>query len=305
MGSHQIGYTVVSAMDNPAPYIDPPPPDSVTARVNGARLSVLGWGRAILLQLAHPLVAAGVGEHSNFRGSILAPAARLHGTVRAMLAFTFGSPAEATAAASHINRIHDRVHGRLSNGAGSFPAGTPYSAHDPALLLWVHVTLLESMPLAYSRFVAPLDDDAVGAYCRESRRGAALVGIDPATVPDSMDSLRAMLTRIASEQLHVTPTARALAHSIVHPPLGSLLGPISQMHRITTIGLLPEHIRQAYDFEWTAEDERLLERWTGRLRAFARRAPPALTHWSAARRRRRSGVPDNSELARREGMLRR
>ena len=94
-----------------------------TMAVNGERVAILGWGRAILLQLAHPLVAAGVHEHSRFRGSLVAPVARLHGTIRAMLAFSFGSQEQAAQAAAIINGIHDRVHGRLPHAAGPFPAG--------------------------------------------------------------------------------------------------------------------------------------------------------------------------------------
>jgi uncharacterized protein (DUF2236 family) len=129
---------------------------TVTARINGERLAVLGWGRAILLQLAHPLVAAGVAEHSTFRSRPAARVLRLHATIKAMLALTFGPPAEQQAAIDRINGIHDRVHGVLSEAAGRFPSGTRYSACDPVLLVWVDATLRESMPLAYERFVGPL-----------------------------------------------------------------------------------------------------------------------------------------------------
>ena len=99
-----------------------------------------GWGRAILLQIAHPLVAQGVADHSGFASERWARVGRLKRTIGAMLALTFGTHEESTEAAAAINRIHDRVHGRLPQPAGAFASGFPYSAHDPALLAWVHVT---------------------------------------------------------------------------------------------------------------------------------------------------------------------
>jgi uncharacterized protein (DUF2236 family) len=253
-----------------------------TIAVNGERLSVLGWGRAILLQFAHPLIAAGVYEHSRFRGSIVAPFSRLHGTIRAMLAFSFGDQEQATAAAAIINGIHDRVHGHLPYTAGPFPAGTAYSAHDPQLLLWVHLTLLESMPLAYTRFVGPLDDEAIGGYCRDSRRAATLLGIPPSSVPSSREELEHALCGYQS-QLSVTDTARELAHAIVTPPVSHRL-PGFGLHRLATIGLLPPAMREVYGLPWTEDDEQALARWTLRLRAYSRRAPAIVRRWRAARR---------------------
>jgi uncharacterized protein (DUF2236 family) len=283
MRSHQIVFTVVTSMDNQHEPAQPRP--TATVAINGARMSVLGWGRAILLQLAHPLVAAGVAEHSSFRESRWSPAARLHGTVRAMLAFSFGSAADVDRAAAHINGIHDRVNGRLRTAVGIFPAGHPYTAHDPALLLWVHVTLLDSMPLAYEQLVAPLGDEDVAAYCRESARGAPQLGIDPAAIPTSRAELRAHMDRVmASGVLHVGDEARALARAILRPPFGRLVPPIAHLHRLTTVGWLPPSIRDAYGLPWSDADARALDSWVARLRTISRRAPRAVTHWKAARK---------------------
>src|SRR5215471_3130354 len=96
-----------------------------------------GWGRAILLQLAHPLVAQGVSDHSGFRGERWGRLHRLDRTLRAMLALTFGSDQEAEAAAKGILAIHRRVHGELSSADGAFPERARYTAEDPVLLTWV------------------------------------------------------------------------------------------------------------------------------------------------------------------------
>lgn len=103
---------------------------TVSERINAERIGLAGWSRAILLQLAHPLVAAGVAEHSRFREGPLRAAMRLHHTVRAMTRLTFGTPAEYDAALQGILRIHRRVHGRLQTAVGPFPAGTSYTPSD-------------------------------------------------------------------------------------------------------------------------------------------------------------------------------
>ena len=137
----------------------------VAFRVNGERLVILGWSRAILLQLAHPLIAAGVFDHSGFRASPMAAIGRLYHTTRAMLAITFGDEPRRSAAIDGIRRIHTRVHGTLPDPVGPFPVGTPYSAEDPALLLWVHATLIESIVITYQHLVGPLSADERDAYC--------------------------------------------------------------------------------------------------------------------------------------------
>ncbi len=139
-------------------------------RVNAERLALLGWGRAMLLQLAHPLVAAGVAEHSSFRGGPAANVRRLRSTVRAMLDLSFGTPEDMRRAVGHINAIHDRVSGTLREAAGRFPAGTPYTASDPDLLVWVDATVRDSMLLAYGLFVGPLlESDRIQVLGRGGR----------------------------------------------------------------------------------------------------------------------------------------
>src|SRR5918996_636020 len=89
------------------------------------------WGPAILLQLAHPLVACGVADHSVFRAERWGRTRRFHRTLEAMLRLSFGTEREASLGVARVNAIHDRVHGELDEPAGVFPAGTAYSAHDP------------------------------------------------------------------------------------------------------------------------------------------------------------------------------
>ena len=151
---------------------------------------LLAWGPAILLQFAHPLVARGVADHSAFRTERWGRARRLHRTLEAMLQLCFGTEREALAAAARINAIHDRVHGRLSHAAGIFPKGTPYSAHDPALLAWVHATLLEMNLRVYELFVAPLRVEDKDRCCVEASSIEGLFGIPEGHLPRSVSELQ-------------------------------------------------------------------------------------------------------------------
>lgn len=272
------------------PAAEHPPairPDDVAWRVNAERLVLLGWGRAILLQLAHPLVAAGVADHSTFQRSRYASLRRLHDTVQAALSLTFGTPDEADRSARGINRIHDRVHGRLPSAVGHFPAGAAYSAHDPELLTWVELTLLDSLPLAYELFVGELSREEKDVWVQQARRTVHRLGLPPERLPDSFDALQqAVADRLASGDIVVGETARRLAHTVLHPPLGWLVWPWARLNRLATIGRLPPAVREGYGLRWTAADERALQRGARWCRAAARRTPRVIRHWRASRRRR-------------------
>ena len=168
-------------------------------RVNAERLALLGWGRAVLLQLAHPLVAAGVAEHSSFRGGPAANVKRLHSTVRAMLDLSFGTPEDVRRAVGHINAIHDRVNGTLREAAGRFCAGTPYTANDPDLLVWVDATVRDSMLLAYELFVGPLSAGDRDRYWVEGEDITTALRV-PAERPHSIaESVQSLLCRDARQ----------------------------------------------------------------------------------------------------------
>jgi uncharacterized protein (DUF2236 family) len=255
----------------------------ISVRINAERVVLLGWSRAILLQLAHPLVAAGVDEHSTFRGGRLTAALRLHQTVRAMLSLTFGSGSQRQATLDHINIIHRRVNGRLPEAAGPFPAGTPYSAEDPALLLWVHATLLESIAIVYEMLIAPLTATERDDYCREAEPIVQALGAREG-VPRSWHELRAYMDRMyASGEIAVSRQARDLADAVLAPPLGWTLGPAARINWLFTVGLLPPYVREQYGFAWSERDQRALERWTtviGRTRVLL---PDAMALWKEAR----------------------
>lgn len=266
-------------------------PDSITWTINSEILVVAGWGRAILLQLAHPLVAAGVNQHSTFRGSLLTSFRRLGSTISAMLSLTFGDEDAMTAAAAGINRIHDRVSGRLEGGpAGAFPSGERYSAHDPELLRWVHATLLDSIPQSYELLVRPLTLQERDRYCAEAAIMEPLLGIPPGLLPRTSAELDAyMQEMIGSGRIAVTAESRALADAILSPPGWWLLWPAFRPMQLMTIGLLPTAIREAYGFRWGPREARSLQRWIRLLRVVRRGLPRVAREWPSARRGIRGG----------------
>jgi uncharacterized protein (DUF2236 family) len=132
------------------------PRPAVAWKIQREVVLLVGWGRAILLQLAHPLVAQGVADHGAFLTEQRGRWRRLYRRLDAMLRLSFGTPEDAARVVRAINAIHRGVPGRLPEAAGIFPAGTVYSARDPHLLRWVHATLLDSFLLTYELYVGPL-----------------------------------------------------------------------------------------------------------------------------------------------------
>ena len=265
-------------------------PRSVARRVNGERLAVLGWGRAVLLQFAHPLVAAGVAEHSDFRSSPRDKVERFGRTLRAMLALTFGSPADAERAARAIDAIHGRVNGRLPEAVGVFPAGTPYSARDPDLLRWVHATLLESTLLAYTALVGPLSRAEQDRYCAETAWIGPLLGAPAELVPRDTTQLRAYLAGMyASGQIVVGPTGRMLGRALFESepgPAGLVDLPLRLSYGLVTAGFLTPTLRAAYGFRWSRAHAVAFLALSRASRAIVPRLPDRARRWPEARARR-------------------
>jgi uncharacterized protein (DUF2236 family) len=261
------------------------PAGQLSREINAERLVLLGWARAILLQLAHPLIAAGIAEHSTFRSGRLTAASRLHQTIRAMLALTFGDEGARLVVIDRIRGIHRRVHGTLPVAAGRFAVRTPYSAEDPDLLLWVHATLLDSIPLVFDRLVRPLTADERDRYCAEAAWLAVALGARDAEVPRTWKALRAYLeATYVSGSIAVSPQARELADAVLAPPMSGFIAPVAWANQIVTVGLLPDQIRAQYGFGWSPGRDSALTRTLHTLAAVRRIIPLWLAYWPEARR---------------------
>lgn len=262
----------------------------VVRRVNAERVLLLGWGRAILMQLAHPLVAAGVDEHSRFHRERYGGLHRLRSTLDAMLALTYETP-DAPRAARRINAIHDRVHGTLREATPAFPAGTPYSAHDPDLLRWVHATLIDSFLLIYQRFVAPLTPEEEDIYCFGAHVMESVLGAPEGYFPRSRAALDAYLDRmLSSGEIHVTDTARRLGRLILWPDAPLPLRPGGVVTRLVTVGTLPPSIRAGYRLGWTEREARALRLLAWTSRHTLPLVPSPLRLWPVARRAHPVGI---------------
>src|SRR5688500_1126117 len=252
-----------------------PGPGSVTWKINREMIVIAGWGRAVLMQLAHPAIAAGIHDHSSaLRGGFLSGFKRLHSTVGAMLSLTFGDTEQMISAAAGINTIHDRVKGRT------------YSAHDPNLQRWVHATLLESIPLTYEALVGPLTPRERDQYFTEAAIMEPLLAMPAGWLPRNSAQLDAyMRDMLAGGSIVVTDTSRKLARAVLYPPKWYLAWPLLRPMQLLTIGSLPPSIREAYGFEWRARDARAFARWTTFIRTLLRVLPSFAHEWPMARQR--------------------
>jgi uncharacterized protein (DUF2236 family) len=276
--------------------------DGAYARVNRETALLLAGPRALLLQLAHPLVAAGVAAHSGFESD---PLQRLRRTLDVVLRIAFGSEADARAAAAEVEAVHRRVHGRLRSATRAFPAGTPYDARDPELALWVHATLVDSALLGYESFVAPLDTVAREAYWQESKRMAGFFHVPEALLPGRhADFVAWWEGMLAGPVLEPTPEARRLADVVLHPPLRLVPAWLADVRlprlagdaaSFLTLALLPAPIRERFGWRLGSAQAAAF----GVARAALRRAVPLLPErvrvWprarAAARAERGQAVP--------------
>jgi uncharacterized protein (DUF2236 family) len=257
-------------------------PESVIRMVGNSPVTpFLGGGAAVLLQVAHPLVAAGVAEHSDFRRDLWS---RLMRTLRALYLITYGSKAEADAIGAAVRMAHARVRGETTTALGSFPAGTPYSAADPELMLWVHATLVEVSLSSYQRYERALAAEEQEAYYREMAVVAQIFGTPAAVIPGTLPEFRDYFdAQIAGSVIEVTPPAREIAAVILDAPLPALMRFITPAHRMATGAHLPPRLRDEYGLSQSRRNTLMLPlaarsikltAWP-LLRATTRLSPPA------------------------------
>ncbi len=217
-------------------------PGSVTWRVQADPSMALAGLRALLLQAVHPLAMAGVAQHSDFRGD---PWGRLFRTAEYVAVTTFGTTREAERAGARVRGIHGRL-------AGIEPeTGQAYRVSDPVLLRWVHCCEVESFLSTAVRCGMRLSREEQDAFYDEQRRSAALVGVDPATVPGSVAAMAAYFEGMR-EQVHVTAEARRAARFILFPPMpatvayGTPARPAWAALATASFAMLPRWARRAY-----------------------------------------------------------
>lgn len=276
-------------------------PGSEAWRLNREAALLLGAGpRALLLQLAHPLVAEGVAAHSDFRAD---PWARLAGTLRSYLRIVYGTVPTARAELERLQRLHGGVSGPSRDPAAARLAPS-YAALDPELGLWVHATLVDSTMVTAHAWAGPLPQSRRRRFYDETLPVARLLGIPGRILPPDVDAFDAYVAAMLGPvgPVHPTATARELAHAVLHPPLAPLvergalaarLGPLARPLAaalgslppdaaswllLPSVGLLPPATRAEYGLAW-GRPERLVAAWLATAWRAWRPVLPAALRW--------------------------
>ena len=220
---------------------------SMLRRIHRERALALSGPRALLMQAAHPLAVSGLLAHST---SVDDPYDRLARTAQVMGTIGFGERADANRVTRGVRAMHRRVSGTLREEVGPYPAGTPYRADDPDLLMWVLFTLVDSGLVVYRTYVGSLSREEQADYWKDYRVVGRLFGLRaadmPRTLADLDDYRRSMLE---GDRLFVTDWARERARAIVlEPPVPWMAQPLLETVNFITIALLPDRIRRDYGF---------------------------------------------------------
>jgi uncharacterized protein (DUF2236 family) len=236
----------------------PFPGDCAVRRMHNEGVLLLGGGRALLLQIAHPAVAAGVADHSNYNAERWR---RLLRTLRPMHEIVFGTRAQALAAVRGIHHIHKRV------------TGPGYDARDPALLLWVLATLIDTSLVMRERFIGPLTAEEAEAYYQDMCRLGQLLEVPAEELPADLASFRTYFDETLAS-LQVSEAGRGIARELLKltPTSWPAIAPL----RLLTAGLLPESLREQFGLGWGGKREATLRAVQALSRAVVPRLPRRL-----------------------------
>jgi len=239
-------------------------PGSITWRVNRESAVFLGAGRAALLQLAHPWVAAALAQHSTLLHDAVG---RFHSTFRVIYTMLFGTRAQATEASRQLYQLHTGIRGELPHAVGPYPQGEHYEANEVAALRWVYATLVESAILAYEFVLPPLTSADRQQYYEESKRMAALFGIPAAALPVNWEAFTQYTAAMfRSPQLSVDAAARALGHSVLSGG-GTWIRP-PHWYKALTAWWIPPRLRSEFGLDFGAPEEQAVDRaarWLPRI----------------------------------------
>ncbi len=244
-------------------------PSSVSWKVNREAALFLGAGRAALLQLAHPWVAAALDQHSNLRED---PLARFHNTFRVVFTMIFGTLEQALAASAHLYRLHTYIRGELPESVADYRQGSHYEANEVNALLWVYSTLVESALIAHDCVLPPISPEEREVYYAESRKMAALFGIPADALPrDWSEFAQYNRSMLDSGSLGVSSLSREMAHGVLHGS-GSWV-PVPGWYRALTAAWLPEWLRVEFALEYGPKERDTATRAVDWLPRIYRRLP--------------------------------
>jgi uncharacterized protein (DUF2236 family) len=249
-------------------------PASVTWRIDREAVIFLGAGRALLLQLAHPWVAAAIAEHSR---TLADPIGRFHRTFDIVFAMVFGSLDRALLSSRQLYRRHSMIVGEMPVAVGPFAAGSRYCANDIPSLRWVHATLVESALMAHDLVLPPLSAEERERYWTESRTFGALFGLTGDDLPADWSGFAAYTAAMAqSDTLTVSGAAREIATQILGGARPWLRPP--RWYLALTARMLPERLRAGFGLEFDEHDARSAEHALKWIRRVYPKLPHRLRH---------------------------
>lgn len=267
------GGPVLGALDPSAP--SPFGPTSILRRVVAEPVLALLTQRILVMDVAHPQVAAGVDDHSRF---LTQPWRRAVVTVDAALRLVFGSTETARGAARQIYATHDRIHGTVAEPPEPGATAAAYTAHDAALLTWVWATLVDSAETGYGRFVAPLSESQAEAFYAEMLAFAGFVGIPADCLPPDREAFAAYLeAMLAGGTLGTTTASRTLARHVLFFDHRVVPSPVVRIGRVLALATLDRRLIEALGLEAEAADERFGRRLDTLLRTVYPHLPRART----------------------------
>jgi uncharacterized protein (DUF2236 family) len=263
-------------------------PGSVSWRVHREVTVLFGGARAMLMHAAHPLVIAGATQTAMYEHD---PWRRLERTLVLQYALTFGTKAEAHAAADRINGVHARIKGVDAS------TGLTYDALDPTLLLWVHACLVDSALLFERLTVGRLDDAERQRFHEEQMLAAELLHLPRDLIPPTVSDLAAYIADVAgSGRLLVTDAARSVASLFFDPPADARWRPVLKAVARLAFGTLPPEIRGGYGFGFGATRRAATRGTFAAIRALRPLLPPRYRFIAPYQQWRRDPGRDGNDI---------
>lgn len=229
-------------------------PGSMVWRIDRESVLMLAGGRAALLQVAHPYVAWAVTSQSDVMTDV---AGRFQRTFDNVFAMTFGTRSDAIRRARRVREIHKRVHGVIDEDVGQYRRGDRYDALDEGAAFWVAATLWDSSIMMFELAFGPLSQVDKERYYAESKRFAALFGLEGSALPADWSAFQAYMNdMLTGDVLAVGSAARDVAGHILRAPRRTSI-PAYRWLASFTAGLLPPQMREDFGLPWGRRD-----RWT-------------------------------------------
>jgi uncharacterized protein (DUF2236 family) len=254
-------------------FLTPDPGTITWTRAGDARLLVAA-GYALLLQVSHPTVGAGVSEHSRFQSD---PWGRLLRTLDYTYTMVYGGPEAAGEMGRRIRSFHKQIFGIA-------PDGQRYHALEPEAYAWVHATLAQAIVAGHDRFGRPFTDAQCEQFWSEWRSLGRLLGVRERELPADWPRFREYFGEMVDGRLCHTPAVDDVLHALARPAPPDVVGryravwglarmPLSHLLGLATAGLLGEPLRRRFAVRWSWEKELQLRAVGKALRAATPIAP--------------------------------